>query len=204
MGRVGVRVRLGVRVRVRVGVSGGDRGMGRDRACCCRDLSRAVSSCRSLGPEVVKHRRKSPSSRREGEGGRSAASIDSSSPAARAPRSSVPSRCAGSLRRGTWQLARVWQAEAEVRREVRGEMVRGATGRATGRGERGCGRAHIGISSDESADSSSSLSRTSTCAWCLAPSSVCRRSSAISVICCRLRSATSASPVRFSDMPRFT
>ena len=98
------------------------------------------------------------------------------------------------------RLDRVWQAEAEVRWEARGEMVRGATARATGRGERGCGRAHIGISSDESADSSSSLSRTSTCAWCLAPSSVCRRSSAISVICCRLRSATSASPVRFRDI----
>ena len=55
---------------------------------------------------------------REGEGGRSAASIDSSSPAARAPHSSVPSRYTGS----------------------------------------------IVISSDESADSSSSLGRTSTCA----------------------------------------
>ena len=94
----------------------------------------------------------------------------------------------------------MWQAE-------RG---RGATGGARGDGTRrdgagdGAGRArlwaHIGISSDESADSSSSLSRTSTCAWCLAPSSVCRRSSAISVICCRLRSATSASPVRLRDM----
>ena len=38
------------------------------------------------------------------------------------------------------RLDRMWQAEAEARRDVPGEMVRGATGRATGRGERGCGR----------------------------------------------------------------
>jgi hypothetical protein len=88
----------------------------------------------------------------------------------------------------------------------RGEPRRGTKGdetRCVWAGD-GAGRArlwaHIGISSEESADSSSSFRRTSTCAWCLAPSSVCLRSSAISAICCRLRSATSASPVRFRDM----